>query len=146
MSLRHRYAENGLTSAGRRIPDLPVVKLMLLRRDVKLRATGLAIIDTGFDGGVLPNIQLLTFFEGSTPRYIEKLAGPLGGTVDCEVFEVEGSLLSEDRKSALRLGKLNAYIPVEPEYLSNEVLLGREVLNTLGIRLNGKLADIVQPG
>ena len=144
MSLRHRYAEGGYTSTGNKIPDIPVVRLMLLRRDTGTRATGPAIVDTGFDGGVLPNVELLTFFEGLIPRYTDKLAGPFGGVVDCEVFEVDGKLISEDRSRERVLGKVKVYIPLVPEYLADEVLLGREIANKFAMKLDGKSVDIAK--
>ena len=137
LSLKYKYFPNGYSYTGSKIPDIPIVKISLLRKDKKMRATGTAIIDTGFDGGIYPNIKLLNFFEGLKPFRIEKIGSPLGEIVNCEVYKIDGALISEDVTTKIDLGEVNVYIPINPEYINDEVLVGREILNKLKIILDG---------
>lgn len=138
MSLSYKYHVDGITSSGQKIEDTPVVRLLLRRRDIHKRAVGTAIIDTGFDGGVYPNLQILTFFEGLKPMRIDRLSSVFGEYVECEVYKVEASIISENNKLVIDIGDVNVYIPTEPDYMGEEVLIGREVLNRLDVTLVGK--------
>jgi hypothetical protein len=128
-----------------KIPDIPVVRLILRRRDKRVKASGTAIVDTGFDGGVYPNLQLLGFFEGLKPLGAEKLGTSLEEMVNCEVYRVEGALISTDGGIEIGLGEVNVYIPVDPTYMGEEVLIGREILNQLKIRLDGFYTELSLP-
>ena len=55
---------------------------------------------------------------------------------------MEAALLDRGSGQQIPLGTVNLYIPTEPEYLSNEVLIGREILNKLELRLNGRWTEI----
>lgn len=145
MSLRCRYSVDGVSYTGAKIPDVPVVRLTLRRKDRRVRASGTAIVDTGFDGGVYPNLQLLKFFEGLKPLSVEKLGTPFEETVDCEVYRVEGTLVPSDGGVEIDLKGINVYIPVDPAYIGEEVLIGREVLNKLKMTLDGVYAELSLP-
>ena len=142
MSLKYRYSDNGFSYSGTKIPDIPVVRLVLRRRDKRVKAFGTAVIDTGFDGGIYPNIALLKFFEGLNPIRMEKLISVFGEKVDCEVYEVEASLVSEKDGFEVDLKEVNVYIPVNPAYIGGEVLVGREILNRLKVVLNGVYSEL----
>ncbi len=142
MSLRYRYSDNGFSYSGAKIPDVPIVRLVLRRRDKRVKAFGTAIIDTGFDGGIYPNIALLKFFEGLNPIRMDKLVSSFGEKVDCEVYEVEASLFSEKDGLEVDLKEVNAYIPVDPAYIGGEVLVSREVLNRLKVVLDGVYSEL----
>jgi len=102
-----------------------------------MRATGTAIVDTGFDGGVYPNLQLLKFFENLEPLSVEKLGTTSEEIVDCEVYTVNGTLISVDGSLEINLGEVKTYIPVDPAYIGEETLIGREILNKLKTILDG---------
>ena len=112
--------------------------MTLKRKDAGKRATGTAIVDTGFDGGIYPNLMLLTFFEGLKPVRVEKLSSAFNEAIECEVYNVEASIISEDKNLEIDIGEVNVYIPVEPDYIGEEVLIGREIINKLDILLDGK--------
>ena len=131
----YAYEANGFSATGRRVPDVPIVMIKLLRLDKPLMARGPAVVDTGFDGGLYPNIKIVTFLEGLKPRFSEYLDHPYFGKVDCEVYEVQGFLIHSKVESTL--GNVFIYTPMEPQYLTDEVLVGREVLNQLKIALDG---------
>jgi len=136
LRLRYRYEMNGINGEGEQIPDIPVVYLVL--ESQRARARGPAVVDTGFDGGVYPNIQVVRILEGMRPEKIKNLDHPLYGLVPCEVFRVKASLLDPSSKREVPLGLVNVYTPVEPEFLADEVLIGREVLNKLRLELDGE--------
>jgi len=138
LSLSYKYHPDGIAPSGVRIEDIPVVRLVLRRRDIGKRAVGTSIVDTGFDGGIYPNLQILTFFEGLKPMRIDRLGSVFGESIECEVYTVEASLISEDGNLTIDLGNASVYIPTDPDYIGDEVLIGREILNRLGITLIGK--------
>lgn len=138
MSLSYSYYLDGLSSRGVRIEDIPIIRLTLKRKDISKKATGTAVVDTGFDGGIYPNLILLTFFEGLKPIRVEKLSSAFNEDVECEVYSVEASIVSEDKNLVIDIGEVNVYIPVEPDYIGEEVLIGREIINKLKILLDGK--------
>jgi len=134
-SISYSYSEDGHSSSGRKLPDLPTVKLLLRRKDRRLQARGQALVDTGFDGGIYPSIDLLIILEGMKPKLIEHLYHPLYGKVDCEVYELEAFLI--DGEEHIRLGPVMVYVPTESEYISEEALLGREIINKGRMMLDG---------
>lgn len=125
MKISFIYAEDGYTERGEKIPDIPIVYLLL--RSGRYRARGPAIIDTGFDGGVYANIEIAKMFEGVEPVDRVLLENPLLGASEFEVYMAEAYLYQGT--SSMYLGEVRVYIPTEPEMLTGEVLLGREVLN-----------------
>jgi len=145
LSLKYKYSVDGTSYTGAKIPDVPIVRLTLRRKDKRVRASGTAIVDTGFDGGVYPNLQLLKFFEGLKPLSAEKLGTPLEETIDCEVYRVEGTLIPTDGGLEIDLEEVNVYIPVDPAYIGEEVLIGREILNKLKITLDGVYTELSLP-
>ena len=142
MNLKYKYSTNGISYSGIKIPDIPIVRLVLRHREKKIKATGTAIVDTGFDGGIYPNISLLKFFEGFNPIRMEKLSSAFEEKVECEVYKVEASLISEENNLEINLKEVNVYIPVDPAYIGEEVLVGREVLNRLKTVLDGVYSEL----
>jgi hypothetical protein len=141
LNLKYKYITNGFSYSGAKIPDIPIVHLVLRRKDKKIKAVGTAIVDTGFDGGIYPSISLLNFFEGLNPICIEKLSSAFEEKIECEVYKVEASLISEDNNIEINLKEVNVYIPIDPAYIGEEVLIGREVLNRLKIILDGVYSE-----
>jgi len=139
-SFRYAYEVDGLGEEGERIPDIPVAYLVL--ESSRGRARGPAVLDTGFDGGLYPNIEVVRILRGLRPLALKRLEHPLYGFVECEVYRVKASIASPDFTQLFPLGDVRVYTPVEPDFLSEEVLLGREVLNILRIRLDGKWVEV----
>lgn len=125
MKISYHYAEDGYTDHGEKIPDIPVVHLVI--RVGKYRAHGAAIIDTGFDGGIYPNMEIVRMFEGVEPTAKTIFENPLYGASEFEIYMGEASLYYGWKQ--IGLGRVRVYIPTEPELLTGEVLVGREVLN-----------------
>ncbi|MGC8831061.1 MAG: hypothetical protein ACP5PQ_00550 [Thermoproteota archaeon] len=125
MRIGYHYAEDGYTDRGEKIPDIPVIHLVI--RAGRYRAHGAAIIDTGFDGGIYPNMEIVRMFEGVEPTAKAIFENPLYGASEFEIYVAEASLYYGGEQ--MGLGRVRVYIPTEPELLTGEVLVGREVLN-----------------
>lgn len=137
------YSTNGLSTKGQQIPDIPVVHLSIKREDKNYSVAGQALVDTGFDGGLYPNLMIIEYLEGLKPTKIEELES-VGGSITCEMFRVIASFVDLETQGTIKtIGEINIYVPISPEALSDEVILGREVLNTLNIKLNGKRISII---
>ena len=136
----YRYVTDGLDENGEKIPDIPVIYVIL--ETMRGRARGPAILDTGFDGGIYPNIQVIQILEGLKPIKIKRLENPLYEPVTCEIFKAKLSIYDPFTNQSLPMGLVNIYVPTEPEYLSNEVLLGKEILNKLTVELNGEWVKV----
>jgi len=119
------YMEDGFLPDGTKIPDIPVVYLVL--EVGEFRARGPAILDTGFDGGVYPNIDIVKLFEGTKPIKTVEFENPLFQRSEFEVYVAKAYLYYSGEY--VPIGDVNVYIPVEPELLGEEVIIGREVIN-----------------
>jgi hypothetical protein len=128
MKLTYDFQEDGHTTQGTKIPDIPIVNLAI--RTGKYRARGPAIVDTGFDGGVYPNMEIIRMFRGSKPVSTVEFESPLyHGRAEFEVYTAEVSFYHDG--GYVKLGDEKIYIPKEPELIYSEVLIGREILNQL---------------
>ncbi len=58
--ITYHYMKDRFTLHGDRKPDIPVVHLALEIEE--FRARGLAMLDTGFDAGIYPNIEIVKLF------------------------------------------------------------------------------------
>lgn len=125
MRVTYSFVEGGYTTHGDRIPDVPVINLAL--KVDKHRARGPAIVDTGFDGGVYPNIEVIKLFGDKEPLLIVDFENPLYGRSEFEVFIAQAFL--QHGKKYYTLGDVKIYIPTETEYITSEVLIGREIIN-----------------
>lgn len=141
MKVSYDYHENGYDVKGRKLPAVPVLWLELSLPSAKLR--GPCIIDTGFDGAVYANEKLALLFEGVEPIGIDILYTVGEQEVECEVFKVEGYITSETGEPIVELGEVSVLIPTSPENLSYEVVVGRAILNTLKLKLNGKKVEVL---
>nr|MDO8045583.1 hypothetical protein [Candidatus Baldrarchaeota archaeon] len=130
----YHYMGDGFLPDGTKIPDIPVVYLVL--EVGEFRARGPAILDTGFDGGVYPNIDIVKLFEGTKPIKTVEFENPLFQRSEFEVYVAKAYLYY--RGEYVSIGDVNVYIPVEPELLSEEVIIGREVINQWKITLDSK--------
>ncbi len=140
-SLKHKYYENGFDEDGEKIPSIPVLHISI--ETGRGKATGPAIVDTGFDGGIYPNIPVIRIFRDLKPIKIKRLENPLYGPVSCEIFKAKASIIEFKSKKSIDIGYANVYIPMEPDYVSDEVLIGREVLNKIKLCLNGNWTEVI---
>jgi hypothetical protein len=124
--ISYYFAEDGYTELGEKIPDIPIVHLII--KVGRKRARGPAIVDTGFDGGIYPNMEIVKMFEGLKPVTKVFLENPLYGLSEFEVYTAEAFLYQGGNLTSL--GDVKVYIPTEPELLTGEVLIGREILNS----------------
>lgn len=136
------YSTNGLSTKGQQIPDVPIIHLLITRADKDFSIAGPALVDTGFDGGIYPNLPIIGYLEGLKPTKTEELESA-GGYITCEIFRVSASFAKPETYEPIKpIGEINIYVPTGPEALSDEAILGREILNTLKIRLDGKQTSI----
>jgi hypothetical protein len=96
---------------------------------------------TGFDAGIYANLNLVEFLEGARPVRTASLQAA-GHSVRCEIFDVECHIADRDSKPVLPLGRVEVYCPVDPIDLSEDVIVGRAILNRVGLELNGKLTRL----
>ena len=141
MKASYPYAEDGYDVRGRRLPAIPVLWLELSVASSRLR--GPCVIDTGFDGALYANEDLALLLEGVKPVGVASLYAVGEGEIRCELFRVEATLISEDGAPVLELGETTVYVPIYPEALSHEVIAGREILNKLTLKLDGKLVKVL---
>lgn len=144
-STNYRYKENGILPDGSRVPDIPVMNLLIVRRDLRKGLLGEAIVDTGFDAGIYANLILVEFLEGSKPARTTPLQAA-GHTVSCEVFDVECHIIDQSSEPVLRLGRVEVYCPVDPIDLSEDAIVGRAILNRIRVELDGRLTKLFLAG
>ncbi len=140
-STSYPYKEDGVLADGSKVPDIPVINLLFVRRDVRTGIVGESIVDTGFDAAVYANLKLVEFLEGSRPARTAPLQAA-GHSVACEVFDVECHIANEYSKPVISLGRVEAYCPVDPIELSEDVIVGRAILNRFRLDLKGKLSKL----
>ena len=109
---------------------------------MKKGLVGESIIDTGFDAAIYANLKLVEFLEGVRPTRTGDLQAA-GHSIDCEVFTVECHVVDVRSKSILSLGRVEVYCPVNPNDLSEDVIVGRAILNRLTLHLNGKVTKLL---
>jgi len=139
--MNYPYKEDGILPDGSKVPNIPIISLLIVRRDLRRGLAGESIVDTGFDGGIYANLNLAEFLEGSTPTRTSTLQAA-GRTVACEVFSVECHILDGQSKPVLSLGSVEAYCPVDPIDISEDVIVGRAILNRVRLELDGKLTRL----
>jgi len=72
------------------------------------------------------------------------LENPLYRPIACEVFRAKVNIVEIKSDESLNIGYVNVYIPKEPDFISDEVLVGREILNKIKLYLNGSWIEIVR--
>ena len=140
-STSYPYREDGILPDGSRVPDIPILTLLIVRRDLRKGLIGESIVDTGFDAGIYANLNLVEFLEGASPRRMTSLQAA-GHSVSCEIFDVECHIVDQFSKPVLPLGRVEVFCPVDPIDLSDDVIVGRAILNRLKLELNGKLLKL----
>jgi predicted aspartyl protease len=140
-STSYPYKPDGILPDGSKVPDIPFLNLLIVRRDLRKGLIGESIVDTGFDGGVYANLNLAEFLEGLRPIRTASLQAA-GHAVTCEVFDIECHVADQYSKPVIPLGRVEAYCAVNPIDLSEDVIVGRAILNRLRLELNGKVAKV----
>lgn len=84
-------------------------------------------MDTGFDGGVYPNIEITLLFRDTEPILVSEFENPLYGRSEFEVFVAQAFL--QHGMKYISIGDVRVYVPTETEHLTGEVLIGREIIN-----------------
>jgi len=140
-STNYPYREDGILPDGSRVPDIPTVTLLIVRRDLRRGLVGESIVDTGFDAGIYANLRLVEFLEGARPSRMTSLQAA-GHTVSCEIFDVECHIVGQDSKPVLPLGEVEVFCPVDPIDLSEDVVVGRAILNRLRLEMDGRLTRL----
>jgi len=144
-STNYPYKEDGILPDGLRVPDIPVMNLLIVRKDRRKGLLGESVVDTGFDGAIYANLNLAEFLEGATPKRTMPLQAA-GRDVTCEVFDVECCIMNRNFKAVLPLGSVDAYCPVDPVDLFEDVIMGRAILNRITLQLNGQVAKLFPKG
>jgi predicted aspartyl protease len=141
-STNFAYKEDGILPDGSKVPDIPFINLLIVRRDLKKGLVGEPIIDTGFDAAIYANLKLVEFLEGLRPARTSELQAA-GHSIECEVFTIECHVMDAHSKTVLTLGRVEVYCPIDPDDLSEDVIVGRAILNRLTLRLNGKETKVL---
>lgn len=142
--MRYRYEDDGILPDGSKIPDIPLINLLFVRRDRGRGLAASAIVDTGFDASVYSNVELAELLEGMEPVRAASLESP-GHEVQCEVFKIECHLSDEDRRPRVGLGEVEVYVPLDPADVTPDVLVGRSILNAMTIELDGSYLNLRSP-
>jgi len=141
-AMNYPYKEDGILPDGSKVPDIPILSLLIVRKDMARGLLGESIVDTGFDAGIYANLSLVEFLEGARPITTTSLQAA-GHKVTCEVFRVECHIVDQNSKPVFPLGKVDVYCPVDPIDLSEDVIVGRAILNRVKLQLNGKLTKLL---
>ena len=144
--ISYRYVEDGVSFGGNKIPDVPVFYLSIKRDERSYELAGQVMVDTGFDGGLFPNERIVRYFEGIEPDGQDEIE-VFGEAVPVELYTVEAWLVKGANgipagEKVLQLQPVRVFIPTRPEFVSEEVLIGRETLNNIALCINGRLTEI----
>ena len=137
-----KYQADGYDRTGFKISDFPILYLLLEKNQGK-KISGPSIIDTGFDGPIFANEPLALFLEDIS-KEDEKVIGGFGtDEFTCEIFKINAYLANSDKKIVKSLGKVSIFVPINLNYLSEYVIIGRELLNNIELCLNGKETTVI---
>ncbi len=126
---------------GNGIPDIPIIYIALYVKN--RRIGGPALVDTGFDGGIYPNRYLydyLSKFKLKSDK--EEMLADVTGMIKCKMLDIRAEIFDPNSDIRYSLGTVNIYFPERKRYVSNNVIVGREILNNLDIRLNGRILRV----
>jgi hypothetical protein len=89
-STNYLYKEDGMLPDGSKVPNIPFLNLLFVRRDMRKGLIGESVVDTGFDAGIYPNLNLAEFLKGSRPIRTATLQAA-GQEVTSETFDALSS-------------------------------------------------------
>lgn len=142
MKASYGYLDDGLDRSGAKLPSVPIVWLGLEGPSGKFE--GPCLVDTGFDGALYANDELAVLLDGSPPSRKEYLFTVGDYEIECEVFQLRAYLgTQEGQKKITNLGYIEALVPIRPNDVSDVAIIGRKILNSLVIRLDGKKLQVL---
>ncbi|MGB9716931.1 MAG: hypothetical protein ACP5PQ_04850 [Thermoproteota archaeon] len=140
-SISFKYHEDGVLSDGFKLPDIPVMSLLIVRHDLRKAAIVEGLVDTGFDGALYSNFELAEFLLNLKPVSTRQMEAP-GHLIKGEVFELPVFLISEEANRIIDLGLNEIFVPLSAPDLVEDIVIGRKMLNKLKIILNGPHAKL----
>lgn len=132
--VEYEYVKNGFSRSGQKIPNIPIVNLLLHIQGREVGVRGPALVDTGYDRGIYANLAIANYLADREPIAKETLEAP-GHPIECEVYAIKCRMVNDTR---VDLGKVHVHVPINPADLADEPLIGREVLNRMRMVLNGE--------
>ena len=63
--------------------------------------------------------------------------------IECEIFPLRGYVTSREGRRILSLGLLEAMVPTRAIDLTDIAIVGRKVLNSLTLKLDGKRLELL---
>jgi len=130
------YREGGTLPDGLKIPNIPTMTLLLVRTDIEKAALADGLVDTGFDGAIYSNLELANFLSGMRPTSTTEMESP-GHLIEGEVFEVPTILVTDKAVRRVDLGNSEIFVPLNPSDLTEDIVIGRKILNKFRIMLDG---------
>ena len=127
--------------SGERLPDIPVVWLGV--EAASKRFEGPCVVDTGFDGALYANEALALLLEGVSAARKAYLYAVGDREIECEIFPLRGYLTNREGKRMLNLGLIEIMVPTRAIDLTDEAIVGRKVLNSLTLKLDGKRLELL---
>lgn len=140
-SISFKYHEDGFLPDDFKLPDIPVMTLLIIRHDLRKAAIVEALVDTGFDGALYSNFELAEFLLNLKPVSRRQMEAP-GHLIKGEVFELPVFLISGESDRGIGLGLNEIFVPISAPDLTEDVVIGRSILNKLKIILNGPCAKL----
>lgn len=135
------YKIDGFDKSGIKIPDFPILYLLLEKPNGE-KIFGPAIIDTGFDASLFAN-DTLVYFLSDVLKDEEQIIGGFGmEEFNCEIFKIKANLVNINKKVIISLGEISVLVPTDLKYLSDYVIIGRKILNTINFCLDGKKTSL----
>jgi len=97
-----------------------------------------------FDGALYASADLALLLEDLSALRKDYLYTVGDREIECEVFRLRAYLAAPlSRRRFLKLGAIEAMVPTRAEDLSDVAIVGRKILNSLVIRLDGKKLDVL---
>lgn len=140
-SISFKYHEDGFLPDGFKLPDIPMMTLLIARHDLRKAAVVEGLVDTGFDGALYSNFELAEFLLNLKPVSRRQMEA-LGHLINGEVFELPVFVISEESGRRIDLGLNEIFVPLSAPDLAEDVVIGRSILNRLRIILNAPRAKL----
>lgn len=141
--IKYRYEKDSILPDGSKLSGIPVLNLLLVRKELRRALAGKAMVDTGFDESLYANAELIEFLEGSKVLKTATLQS-VGHDIECEVFGLECHLADENFRPAYKVGEVSVYAPVNVGDLSEDVIVGRTIINLLKLQLDGYFLEVLE--
>ena len=130
-----------MDESGKKLPNIPVIWLGL--EASSKRFEGPCLVDTGFDGALYASEELALLLEGVSAARKAYLYGVGDHEIECEIFPLRGYVTSREGRRILSLGLIEAMVPTRAIDLTDIAIVGRKVLNSLTLKLDGKRLELL---